>query len=119
LLILFCCQSMFGQSVSSQNGWTVKDPFKSQVIIENKGQFNKGQSLKPVLYAVDDRGMHIYFSKSGFAYDVINFELKNNSKEGQEKVHELYEEAFHKDPTNPDLTKIEKYFINKSAFINV
>ncbi|MFI5164327.1 MAG: hypothetical protein ACHQHP_03665, partial [Bacteroidia bacterium] len=58
----------------THSGWTVKDPFKSEVFIQNNGQFNNpdGQSEKNILYGINNGDLKVYFTPSGLSYHVIN-----------------------------------------------
>jgi gliding motility-associated-like protein len=105
---------------TSALGWIVKDPFKSEVFIENKGQFYNpdGQPENNIAYAISNKDLHVYFSPNGLSYHVIDAKLKNESPEGTEEVKEKAEEEFHK---NGMINKnhFKKYYNDKSAYINI
>lgn len=46
LAVLF--SPLFGQYAASKGNWTIKNPFKNEVFIENNGQFSRpnGQNVK-------------------------------------------------------------------------
>ena len=84
--------STFSKLIHSQEkrGWTVKDPFRSEVFIENKGQFDKpdGQTLENVKYAINNGDLKVYFTPSGLSYHVANIEFNSQYKTEREEIFE-------------------------------
>ncbi len=101
-------------------GWAVKDPFEQKVFIENKGQFDeKNQQAEKIRYGVDDGEMHLYFTEKGLSYHICKYDYKEDTEEGRYELRERIEEDFHEHGPGINWSRYEKYFINKSSFVNV
>ncbi len=104
---------------NSNEGWTVNDPFKAEVFIENKGQFNKpdGQSQENILYGINNGELKVYFSPSGLSYHMINVQISDKYKNDKEEILEKMKRILEKRGNTDEI--IKKYFNDKSAFVNI
>ncbi len=106
------------QKEVSKKGWTIHDPFSNEVFIQNMGQFDRAGIPTAIQCAVTNGGMEIYFSRSGFYYNLKNYRLKEDNEEGREEYREESEKEFHK-KGNISTQLVEKHFKNESAQIGV
>jgi len=63
--------------------------------------------------------MHIYFTNKGPAYHINKYDYKEDTEEGRHEVRELMEKELRKNVAGIDFAKLEKYFINRSSYINI
>ncbi|HEY4800176.1 MAG TPA: SprB repeat-containing protein, partial [Bacteroidia bacterium] len=86
LLFFSCVLSLPLFSQTSQKGWTVKyEPAKD--FIENKSQFDGRDRLNDskILFAIDQNGTQIYFTKKGLTYRFDEAEKKQKNESEREK----------------------------------
>jgi gliding motility-associated-like protein len=79
-------QSLQSKSVQTQTGWTTDNPFKTDVFVENYGQFDTwAKSSSPILYAVNNSDK-IFFTKQGVIFKLQKIEqLSEEQREHHEK----------------------------------
>lgn len=74
LLAFLCgtCMRLFAQNTANTMHFSGGDVFGTRAFIENKGQFStKVNSSPDIIYGYEHNLEHIYFSKSGYSYDLI------------------------------------------------
>ncbi|MCB0397491.1 MAG: gliding motility-associated C-terminal domain-containing protein [Flavobacteriales bacterium] len=101
--------------------WTVTDPFSAEVFIENNGQFDQpdGQPLKDVRFAINNQGLKVYFTPSGFSYHVINIVPKPRYNSPEER-HEILEEVEHHIRKHGKVdASLSRFFDDKSAYVHI
>ena len=123
LLLLFSMNNCLkSQSINTNqsktpNGWTTNNPFKTDVFVENHGQFNNWAiTSSPILYALNNSDM-ILFTKKSIIFRLQKNELlseeereKNESIDKSEKHKnvEIYYVEMNWEDCNPN-SKIEVY----------
>jgi len=88
ILILFSLKSNAGTTPSVN--WTINDPFRQKVFIQNKGQFDDMNNLpgSGIQYAIDDPGSRIFFTPHGLTYRFNKPENKS-APEAEERNSEV------------------------------
>src|ERR1700747_1311276 len=99
-LFLFVLCSLFSSSFAQKNfaiksNWSA-NPFHQSALIENKGQFDGLDGLKnsEIEYAVQNDGVEIYFTRTGFTYKHNEYiipkeeEHESKNKSGKEEEDE-------------------------------
>jgi len=113
---------------TSKTTWTAKNPFNTDVFVENLGQFNNWVvSENPIKYAIN-KGDKIFFDQQGLTFRIDKSEKIEKEDGENEKEEQGYQyETAKKDKGEPDEpVKIEKYYVhlswegcNKNAKIEV
>src|ERR1022692_4541200 len=96
LVIVFCLgfagHIVFGQSALAQSGSWSQNGQSPMAFIENKGQFGSssfvGAGTSSVLFAVDDRGTFISFTKTGVKYSFLERTPNEKRSEGESEKEE-------------------------------
>ncbi len=116
--VFMSCFAMPAQThhnpVAANKEWNIQEPFKSEVFIENKGQFDQpdGQAEMQVQYGINNGGLKMYFSPNGLSYHIINIRPKS-----EEDAEEAREELEHPDANTDE--KIKDHFIDQSAYVHL
>ena len=75
------------------SGWTTRNPFHTDIFVENKGQFdNWAKSNLPISYAVNNADK-IFFTKQGVVFKLI----KQDSLSEEEREHQEHDKDKDKD----------------------
>ena len=104
---VFLCETSMAQNISKKNNnsWSTKDPFKTDVFVENFGQFDTwAKTSAPIKYAVNSSDK-IFFTQQGVTFRLVKIERESKDEltASRQKKEEDREE---------ELTKIETYFVN-------
>lgn len=80
---------IIGTNAQTGSGWSVKG-MNNHVFVENKGQFNKQRTYtdKEILYAFDNGGTQVYFTKNGVIYrfyELVRNPEHKRDRDGEDK----------------------------------
>ena len=83
-LIFFLLQATHAQRKNAAKEWTTSDPFKTDVFIENYGQFNNWINSKDTVKYAINNSQKIFFLPTGIIYrlDIVE-------KEEEEKLNQI------------------------------
>jgi gliding motility-associated-like protein len=82
-----------GQVNDSRIKWNINDFGSQRVFVENKGQFQLNGTDKDILYALDESGSKIFFTKQGLTYSFIKSPRKNKDADSKEEDKDEIEPA--------------------------
>jgi len=86
LITLLLSFSLFSQQTKISNSiWNVEDPFKTNVFIENKGQFDDAElTNEKIWFGTNQMGMNIAFTNTGIYYRIQKYKNSyDKEKEGK------------------------------------
>ena len=89
-----------GQNNDSKTKWGIRNFGSQRVFVENKGQFQLNGSDKDVLYALDESGLKILFTKKGLTYSFVKDHKKDKDADSQEEDKDEKEPAAVTDVVN-------------------
>ncbi|MBP6624338.1 MAG: gliding motility-associated C-terminal domain-containing protein [Chitinophagaceae bacterium] len=93
-----------------------QDIFQTDYFIENKGQFDQPISkMKPVHFAIDHKGMIIYFNSSGFVWELKKAIRKSETQIESEKIDKA--DRIHKYIFQEDKITMNWLYGNKNCVI--
>src|SRR3972149_4913004 len=109
LLILLTSHENARSQISIKNhsnknsGWTTNNPFKTDVFVENSGQFNDwAKTPSAIKYAINNSDK-IFFTQQGLTFKLEKFEKMSKEK---------HEEMERKEKREESIPKTETYFVN-------
>ncbi len=105
IIVVFLCMSSIAQSIllkSNAKPWSTNDPFKTDVFVENLGQFNNwAKTPAPIKYVVNSNDK-IFFTQQG-----LTFKL-----EKKDKISEEEREEMEKKEGKEAVPEIDIYYVN-------